>query len=367
MSGYLFILIWLAVMALFQYFVETDCVTNDIGKKRVRKTWWFAVLVFIPLIWFAVSRSNKMGDTSSYIRTFNKMPSAFSELLPFYRSLGKDRLFYILEALIHLVISKDYKVFFFIIAAFQAFALIKLYRRYSSDYLIAIFLFVACGDYISWMNNGVRQFTAVSICLLATTWMIEKKYILSLITICIASRFHGSALLMIPIYLVCLGKPWNKRTLLVLIASLAAIVFVSQFTNWLDYVLEETQYENVVSDWKAWNDDGTNPIRVLVYSLPTILSLIGLRYIQEADDPVINFCTNMSVVTAGLYLVSMFTSGIFIGRLPIYASLYSNGILLPWEVKHIFNEKSAFNMRIAMICGYFLLYLYQLHFQWGII
>ena len=367
MSRYLLVLVWLALMALFQRFIETDCIMNVMGKKKVRKTWWFAILVFIPLIWFAVTRSNKIGDTSNYIRAFNEMPSTFSEIIPFYLGLSKDKWFYTLEALIHIFVTKNYKTFFFIVAVFQAFVLIKLYRRYSPDYLVAILLFVACGDYISWMYNGVRQFTAVSICLLSTTWMIERKYILSFITIYIASRFHGSALLMIPIFLVCIGKPWNKRTLLVLFVSLMAIVFVSQFTNWLDYALEETQYGNVVSDWKSWNDDGTNPIRVLIYSLPSILSLMGLRYIQEADDPVINFCTNMSIVTAGLYLISMVTSGVFLGRLPIYASLYSNGILLPWEIKHMFNRGSAFNMRIMMICGYFLLYLYQLHFQWGLI
>lgn len=47
----------------------------------------------------------------------------------------------------------------------------------------------------------------------------------------------------------------------------------------------------------------------------------------------------MSIVSASIYLVSMFTSGIFIGRLPIYCSLYSY-VLLPWEIKHLFNEKT---------------------------
>lgn len=50
----------------------------------------------------------------------------------------------------------------------------------------------------------------------------------------------------------------------------------------------------------------------------------------------------MSIVSAGIYLVSMFTSGIYIGRLPIYCSLYSY-VLLPWEIKHLFNEKKPTN------------------------
>ncbi len=367
MSEYLLILVWLAVMALFQRFVETDTTIEVEGKKKKRKTWWFAILVFVPLIWMAVNRNRYIGDTLNYIRSFERMPTSLSEIVPFYKGLGKDKWFYTGEALIHTLISNDYKVCFFIIATFQAFALAKLYRKYSPDYLMAVFVFVTCGDYISWMHNGIRQFFAVSICLLATTWMIEKKYIPSIITILIASRFHGSALLMIPVFFVCIGKPWNRRTLLVLVATLAAVLFVSQFTNWLDLALEETQYENVVTEWQAWKDNGTNPIRVLVYSIPSILSFVGLRYIRNHNDPVINFCTNMSIVTMGLYLISMVTSGIFVGRLPIYASLYSNGILLPWEIKHIFNKESSRYIQVTSVVGFLLLYLYQLHFQWNII
>ena len=366
MSEYILIILWPAAMALFQRFVYTEETVVVYGKKKTCVTWWFAVLVFVPLVWMATNRGH-IGDTYTYIRTFEKMPNSLSQMPSFYNELGKDKWFYTAEALIHVFISKNYKVCFFLIASFQSFSLIKLYRKYSLNYLLAVFIFMTCGDYISWMFNGIRQFVAVCICLLATPWMIEKKYVPSIITILIASRFHGSALLMIPIFLVCIGKPWNFRTLLVLIGVLLAITFVSQFTTWLDAILDDTQYTNVVTDWQSWNDDGTNPIRVLVYSIPLILSLIGLRFIRQEDDVVINFCTNMSIITTGLYLVSMVTSGIFIGRLPIYASLYSNGILLPWELDHIFNEGSSRYMKIAAIIGFVLLYLYQMHFQWRFI
>lgn len=367
MSEYLLILLWLAIMALFQQFVNTEETITVHGKKEKRVTWWFAILVFIPLVWYAANRGSNIGDTGTYINTFKGMPDLLSEFPTYYQSLSKDKWFYASEALIHILISKEYKVCFFIIAAFQAFTLIKLYRRYSSGYILAIFIFIAVGDYVSWMQNGTRQFVAVCICLLATSWMIERKIIPSTILILIASRFHGSAILMIPIFLVCIGKAWNKRTLLVIVSTLLIIAFVPQFTSWLDFALDDTQYTNVVSDWQSWNDDGTNPIRVLVYSIPMVLSLAGLRQIQSTDDKVINFCTNMSIVTAGLYLVSMFTSGIFIGRLPIYANLYSNGVLLPWELEYIFNKGSSRYMKIASITGFTLLYLYQMYFMWGLI
>lgn len=62
----------------------------------------------------------------------------------------------------------------------------------------------------------------------------------------------------------------------------------------------------------------------------------------------VNLAANMSIVTAGLYVVSMFTSGIYIGRMPIYTSLYSY-ILLPWIFEHAFNERSK-KLMYALTC-----------------
>lgn len=117
---------------------------------------------------------------------------------------------------------------------------------------------------------------------------------------------------MLPFMLIAQGKPWNKRTLLFLATTLLVIIYIGKFTTILDNAMQETQYANMVSDWTSWQDDGTSPMRVLVYSIPAILSFIGLKFIQRENNPVINFCTNMSIISAGVYLVSMVTSGIFI-------------------------------------------------------
>lgn len=101
------------------------------------------------------------------------------------------------------------------------------------------------------------------------------------------------------------------KTVLCILASIIALLFVNQFTNILDYFLADTQYVNVVSDWKSWDDDGTSPIRILVYAIPTILSLFGIKYIKNEDDPVINMATNAGIISTALGIISMKTSGVF--------------------------------------------------------
>lgn len=364
MSQYVFILIW--ILAMFLVRAVTNVGYSPVyilGRKEYRVSKGFAVLVFAPVILMATFRG-WIGDTETYRRSFKNLPSTIIGLIDYLPSVKKDAGFSVLSGLIKTLTSSDI-VYFFIIAAIQGLILVYVYRKYSTDYVFSVFLFIASIDYISWMFNGMRQFLAVTIIFAATTLMLEKKWWQTFFVIIIASTMHQSALLMIPVVVIAQGKAWNKKSIFFLIATLAAVTFVDQFTNILDAAMQETQYSSMVTDWQSWGDDGTNFLRVMVYSIPTILSVVGIKYIREADDPVINFCTNMSIVSTGLYLVSMVTSGIFMGRLPIYASLY-NYILLPWQIKHIFTKQSARLVYIAAMLSYLAFYVYQVFILWGL-
>lgn len=363
MSQYFFILIWIFAMFLLKmmiggvYRMETVA-----GKKVYRESWIFAAFAFLPIIIMATFRGD-IGDSYAYKMMFQNLPNKIPSLIGYIPTITKDKGFSVLSGLIKCIFGSNNIIYFFILAAIQGIILVSVYRKYSTNYLLSVFLFVASTDYLSWMFNGVRQFTAVTIIFASTKFMLEKKWILTILMILLASTMHQSALLMIPIVIIVQGKAWNKRTILFLIVALIAVIFVDQFTSILDDMMQETQYANMVTDWTLWGDDGTNVFRVLVYSVPTILSFIGLKYIHSEDNPIINFCVNMSIVSTGLYIISMFTSGVFIGRLPIYASLY-NYILLPWEIENMFTKKSAQIMGILMVVAYLVFYWYQVVITW---
>ena len=334
------------------------------GRTVTRYRWFFALLAIAPLVYLAATRG-WFGDSGMYRKGFENAASTFSEISAYMQGVKKDKAFYFFACVWRCILGFRPAVYFGIVALIQMVLMLAGLRRYSTDLLTGLFIFVAATDYYSYVQNGMRQFVAVCIILACSKWIFERKLIPATIGVLIASQFHQSALLMIPVIFIVQGDPWNKSTLLLLIGALIAVAFVSQFTNILDNLLSETQYSNVVDDYTSWNDNGTNPIRVLVYCVPAVLSLIGLPYIREVNDPVINVCTNMSIVSAGLYLISMVTSGVFLGRLPIYVSLYANCILLPWEVDHIFTKSSASVIRTTMFILFFLFYYYQMHFTWG--
>lgn len=357
---------WLALLWYIQRQVPRAVTVKERinGKTVTRYHWFFALLAIAPLVYLAATRG-WIGDSGMYRRGFEEAASSFSEIPAYMQGIKKDRAFYFFACVWRCILGFRPVVYFGIVAGIQLVLMLVGLRRYSTDLLTGLFIFVAATDYYSYVQNGMRQFVAVAIIFACSRWIFERKYIPAIIGIIIASQFHQSALLMIPVIFVVQGDPWNKSTILMLILAFLAVIFVNQFTTILDDMLSETQYTNVVEDYTSWNDNGTNPIRVLVYCVPAILSLIGLPYIREANDPVINVCTNMSIVSAGLYLVSMATSGIFIGRLPIYASIYANSILLPWEVDNFFTKESSSLIRTLMYIAFMLFFYYQIHFTWG--
>lgn len=145
-----------------------------------------------------------------------------------------------------------------------------------------------------------------------------------------------------------------------------AIMFVGNFTSLLDSMLAETQYSDLVTNDIWTSDDGTNMFRVLFYSIPAILALVGRRYVEEINSPVINMCVNCSICTAMLYLLSAFSSGIYVGRLPIYTTLQAY-VAVPWLIDHMFNKESGNIVKLGLIGGFLAFFYYQMHITWGII
>ena len=367
MSQYILILIWLAVVFFLSRSLNVQRKEYVLGKQVTRVSVGFAIFAMIPLIYWTITRPLSFGDSDAYVRMFAALPNTLSELPSYIAGVDRDKGFSVLSILIKCVVGERYELFFAVIALIQGLSVALVFRKYSSNFVLALFLFVATTDYLSWMHNGVRQFTAVTLIFAATELMLKKKYVSLIVVILLASTIHGSALLMIPIVFIVQGRAWNRKAFLAIIAFATAIVFVDQFTDLLDTLLTDTQYTNVVSDWQAGNDDGTNPLRALVYSIPTILSIIGIKFIKYEKDPVIDLACNMGVLSTLLYCLSVVTSGIFIGRLPIFCSMYAMGILMPWELDNMFTEQSSRLLKLGMIVCFLAFYYYQVHLTWGLI
>lgn len=337
------------------------------GKSEVRTTWFWAIAIFIPTALGAALRTTAEGDTGTYKLMFDECPSVLSQAADYILNSERDKGYILWEVVFKSIFGNNFQLFIGINAFFCAALLVKAYRKFSSSYIISMFLFVAGFEYFQWMYNGMRQFMAVCIALNCMEDIINKRYKRIIIPFIIAASLHMSVLIIIPCLFFVQGKAFNKRMML----FMAGVVFVGavlgrtgQLNEIIAQLMQSTQYDSVLDEFYMTMDSGTNALRVLVYLVSTILGLIGLRYIRQADDPVINFCTNMSVVSAGIYIVSMFTSAIMIGRLPIYFSIY-NYILLPWEINNIFEKRSAKLVTGTLVFCYLVYNYYQCAMVYG--
>lgn len=358
MSQYFLILVWLGIAALITGVLKQRRTETVPGTTEYRYNPIWAILIFLPIFIMAGLRE-RIGDTGTYRHMFLNFPSSFSEIIPYLGTDAKDKGFGVLTIFLKSFIGDNYVLYFFIIAGIQSFCMIKVCRKYSESYLLSIFMFVASAAYISWMFNGIRQFLAVALTFACTGLILRKKYIPVIIVILLASTIHASALVMLPAIFAVQGKACNKWSVLLALAFAVLILFGGR----LSFLAENTQYSDVLTKGIWQTDDGTNPLRVLFGAIAPVLALLFLKKIRAENNPVINLCVNMSLIALGISVLSIFTSGIYIGRLPVYFSLY-NYILLPWLLNHLFEGKSRIFAYIVLVMLYLLFYYYQMVVAW---
>ncbi len=365
LTNYWWLLIWLFLGgAICSYFPKRREVLGD----QVVTRWDImpAIILVLPYIIWAAYRPNGFGDTTLYRNGFLNAEASVGAAMSILTSDSKDVGYYAFRSLIKILIGNNDVLFFLLIAIFQILGMAVIFRRYSTDFWMCIFLFIASTDYMSWVFNGMRQFIAVVMVFASFPLWVEKRYLKAVIVVLFASLFHASVLLMLPIIFVVQGEAWNAKTILMLILTLVIVMFVDRFTPFLNEALQDTQYDDVMSSAIWAGDDGTNIIRVLVYSAPALLSLFGLKYIRAAKDPVMSICVNFSIVTMAIYVISSVTSGIYIGRLPIYTTLQGY-IAVPWMIDQIFERKSAQLVKILIVLLYVAFFVFQMHNIWGLI
>lgn len=365
LTNYWWLLIWLAVGGGILAIAIPRWPVQVLEKTEYRWRWLPALILACPYVIWAMNRSF-FGDTEVYRQTFLTIPASLSQIPAYLSEHTKDKGFSVLMIFLKSMIGNNDKVFFLLIAAFQMFCVVHFFRKYSEDFLMCMFMFVASTDYLSWMFNGMRQFIAVCLVLLSFGLILKKKYIPAVCIILLAATIHGSALLMLPIIFITQGNAWNRRTLFLMLGIAGAIMFIGQATSVLDSMLAETQYSDMITNEIWTSDDGTSMLRVLFYSVPALLSLVGKRYIEKENSSVINMCVNCAICTALIYLLSAFSSGIYIGRLPIYTTLQGYAVV-PWLINHMFTKESVKFVKAMFICGFLVFFYYQMKIAWGIL
>lgn len=358
LSDKAFAFIWVLFLGLILGENFTRQSIDDRGFEASYVSPLYAWMLFVPIIYMAAF-GRERGDVWLYMHNYRRLPVIWSDAIELIRSHSDSgRGFYIFETVISVLTNNSETAFRLIVALCHTIPLISVFRRYSPSYGFSVFMFAALGCHMGWMMNGIRQFLACTMIFAATPLMINKKYIPLIAVILLAYTVHTSAIIMLPIVFVVQGTAWNWKTVVLLLVAVVATYIFATVSGSFDALLENTEYASTMASMQEYGDDGVNPIRVLVYSVPAIMAFLYRREMAEYDEPVINICVNMSIITAAITLIAMVTSGIMVGRLPIYTNMYSF-ILLPYIFKYILGPRDAGWIKIAASVCYVAFYLIE--------
>lgn len=93
----------------------------------------------------------------------------------------------------------NYFWFFLFFSIFVVCLYITTMKRLSVNYLQSIFVYITFGFY-TFFFNGLRQGIAMALFFFSLPYMLDRKIVIYFLIVCIASLFHISALMMIPLY-----------------------------------------------------------------------------------------------------------------------------------------------------------------------
>ena len=305
---------------------------------------------------FWVGIRTGVADTGTYIRYFISTSPDLSQISIIQEAGGKGILWKISIILFKAFVSENWQVWLMTLAMIMGFSVSYCFYKHSEAFFFSMLLFILTTNF-TWMLNGMRQFLCVSTLMVAFSWLVEGKTKQYMILIALLSLIHFTVWLMVPIYFVVRQKPWSRLVLLAIMGTCIICAFAAPFTGAVEEALQHTQYQGaqIVNAL----DDGAHPIRVVILSVPAVIAWYNRKSIEEENNPKLNILINLSILSALLMLFSVFTSGIMMGRLAIYCSVYS-AIALPMLISRMPNKNQQLLLRYCCIIGYMIYFYTQI-------
>lgn len=159
-----------------------------------RKSFWTPLFL---LSIFPGMRSYSVGtDSGAYSKYFRQE-------LPLYNYSFSESSEYGFQLLQYIILYFTYNYFwlFFSTALIAVFLNLKVLTKLSVNYVFSVLFYITLGSY-TFIFNGIRQGLSMAIFVVAIPYFLQKKLLPYISIVLLASLFHRSALVMIPIYFV---------------------------------------------------------------------------------------------------------------------------------------------------------------------
>ncbi len=198
---FLFLLFFLFISLIFDYYCRIKNVNDSLYDESVKKTslktmGFILLLVLIPAFLVAMRSENTGVDTKRYLDLF-----LYGENYMWRRALESYEFLFWGGCIFFNKIGGERLAFFFFATLSLFIPLMTIYKLSKKvNVFVTTFLFLLL--FYQECFNAMRQMPAIAIVFLSYTYIFERKIIPYTICILIASMFHSTALLALPIYLL---------------------------------------------------------------------------------------------------------------------------------------------------------------------
>ena len=228
-------------------------------------------------------------------------------------------------------IGASYRFYLAIIAFITTIAAYKFIKRYSVDYLISCFAYFSLGLY-AMSFSGLRQSLAVCIIMFSIKYIFENKPILFILLIIIASTFHLSSIVFLPVYLLKNIKISKKSILIFIVLAFVFILFNNKIYNQILAYLPDGYLRYSKSNLSI------NIIVVLEGILIPLVSKLLVNMNEKYNDEknkYFEFFFNLSILNSLILILSL--NNALGDRIALYFSI-GNIIIIPYALKFISNK-----------------------------
>lgn len=98
------------------------------------------------------------------------------------------------------IISGSAQMMFMVCAIFTILLLYKSFRLFSPNIVMSLFFFMCMGQLYLTTFNAVRQYIAIAIFTYSIKFILEKKVMKYVLSILVATLFHNTAIILLPLY-----------------------------------------------------------------------------------------------------------------------------------------------------------------------
>lgn len=314
------------------------------------------ILLIIVTAVFAGLRT-RYNDTGTYLETYEYLVNSKFDFSDVEWTFGGNFGFAIINILLKsLGFTNNGFLMVFAIVTYSIY--IWFIHKYSTDFLMSIFLFMCL--VFTFPLAAIKQCVAVAFCLLAVDKAINKKWFWFVFWILIAETFHAYAIIYLIVPLMFF-IPWqDKRTVMWIVIFFFAGILLRPMLGTLLETSESLGKNYTVEEFSG---EGVNPFRLLVSLVPLVMSFILRKQINDPyyeNDRQDNVCLNLSFLNGEIMFIALFGTANYFARLANYFYIFPV-ITLP-RLFNMVKPKWRTPMKVAAIgCYLFFMWYNNTH------